>query len=279
MNGPSTFCDRHGTFDDVNDHVVRGIEDLGRRGVGVEPGLPPTVSVLRRAVDHRPELRSVRPPRHTNILPPARRARQLWRGGITGWESHRVSLHLGRASGDDLSTLLARCADDNLTYEPAGGSLTAVTHPGLHRHHWETTLHAEDAFDRACDAIRSWEMHRGAGLVVATDGPIAVGTNVAMNAPLPLGSVDVTCRIVAVIDERDRCGFAYGTLSVHPERGEEAFVVRRDDDSARLEVDAISAPAHPVARMVPVVADLLQYRAVRRYLAAIERIVNRSGSA
>jgi uncharacterized protein (UPF0548 family) len=190
-----------------------------------------------------------------------------------------VSLHLGRGSDDGLSTLLARCADDALTYEPTGGSLTGATPPGLHRHHWETTLRAGDAFDRAAGAIRSWDMHRGAGLAVVADGPIEVGTNVAMNAPLPLGSVDVTCRIVAVVDEADRSGFAYGTLSVHPERGEEAFVVVREDGGARVEVDAISSPALPAARMVPFVTDWLQDRAVRRYLAAIERIVGNPGNA
>jgi uncharacterized protein (UPF0548 family) len=187
-----------------------------------------------------------------------------------------VKLHFGRGSTNGLSALLARCANDALTYEPAGASLTDVTPAGLERHHWETELRAADAFHRAADAIRSWEMHRGAGLVVSADGPIEAGTNVAMNAPLPFGSVDVTCRIVAVIDEPDRSGFAYGTLSVHPERGEEAFVVVRADRGARVEVDAISSAAHPVARFVPFVTDRLQDRAVRRYLAAIERIIDHS---
>jgi uncharacterized protein (UPF0548 family) len=183
-------------------------------------------------------------------------------------------VHIGRGSRDGLSILLAQCADDELTYEPVGGSLTDGTPDGLDRNHWETMLHGTNAFARAADAIRSWSMHRGAGLTVMADGPIDVGTNVAMNAPLPVGSVDVTCRIVAVIDEPDRCGFAYGTLSVHPERGEEAFVVVRADGGARVEVDAISRPAHPVARIVPFVSDWLQDRAVRRYLTAIERVVN-----
>ena len=73
-------------------------------------------------------------------------------------------------------------------------------------------------------------MHRGAGLRVAADGPIAVGTNVAFSAPLPIGFVDGTCRIVLVVEEPNRYGFAYGTLSVHPERGEEAFIVSRQED-------------------------------------------------
>jgi hypothetical protein len=115
-------------------------------------------------------------------------------------------------------------------------------------------------------------MHRSAGLAVSADGPIEVGTNVAMNAPRPLGSVDVTCRIVAVIDESNRYGFAYRTLSVHPERREEAFawfarIAARGSKSMQ------SVPAHPLARIVPFATDWLQDRAVRRCLAAIERIV------
>jgi uncharacterized protein (UPF0548 family) len=118
-------------------------------------------------------------------------------------------------------------------------------------------------------------MHRGSGLAVAADGPIAVGTNVAISAPLPIGFVDATCRIVAVVDDPDRYGFAYGTLSVHPERGEEAFVVIRDaDGTAHFDVDAVSRPIQRFARLVPAVADRLQDTAVRRYLTAMEHLVS-----
>ncbi|MEA2787008.1 MAG: hypothetical protein QOF71_3112 [Candidatus Eremiobacteraeota bacterium] len=116
-------------------------------------------------------------------------------------------------------------------------------------------------------------MHRGAGLRIAADGPIAVGTNVAFSAPLPIGFVDGTCRIVVVVDEPNRFGFAYGTLSVHPERGEEAFVVSKDDHGrVRLDIDGVSRPVQPLARLVPQFADHLQDRAVRRYLAAMRSI-------
>ena len=116
-------------------------------------------------------------------------------------------------------------------------------------------------------------MHRGAGLHIAADGPIAVGTNVAFSAPLPIGFIDGTCRIVLVVDEPNRYGFAYGTLPVHPERGEEAFVVSRDDPgNVRLDIDAVSRPVQPLARLVPPFADHLQNRAVRRYLAAMRTL-------
>jgi len=135
-------------------------------------------------------------------------------------------------------------------------------------------LPGTDVFERAVEALRSWTVHRGAGLVLAADGPIAVGTNVAFNAPLPIGFVDGTCRIVAVVDEPDRSGFAYGTLSVHPERGEEAFVVVRDETGAvRFDVEGVSRPAHPIARLLPPVGDRLQDRGVRRYLSAMQSAI------
>jgi uncharacterized protein (UPF0548 family) len=116
-------------------------------------------------------------------------------------------------------------------------------------------------------------MHRGAGLRVAADGPIAVGTNVAFSAPLPIGFVDGTCRIVVVVDEPNRYGFAYGTLSIHPERGEEAFVVSRDEGgNVRLDIDGVSRPTQPLARLVPPLADHMQDRGVRRYLAAMRTL-------
>jgi uncharacterized protein (UPF0548 family) len=55
----------------------------------------------------------------------------------------------------------------------------------------------------------------------------------------------IPARVVYVIDEPDRKGFAYGTLPGHPERGEEAFVVeRRSDDSVWLVIRAFSRPSN-----------------------------------
>ena len=108
-------------------------------------------------------------------------------------------------------------------------------------------------------AIRDWSVHRGAGLAVESDGPLCAGTNVVLDAPLPVGFVTATCRVVVVVDEPDRFGFAYGTLQAHPERGEESFVIGLDDNGrVRFRVDAVSRPAYPLARAAPPVADRLQ---------------------
>jgi uncharacterized protein (UPF0548 family) len=82
----------------------------------------------------------------------------------------------------------------------------------------------------------------------------------------------VTCRVVAIVDEPDRFGFAYGTLSVHPERGEEAFVVTRADGSLRFDVIAVSAHANLLTRLMAPIADRLQASASGRYLRAMEQV-------
>jgi uncharacterized protein (UPF0548 family) len=54
----------------------------------------------------------------------------------------------------------------------------------------------------------------------------------------------VPARVVYVVDEPTRKGFAYGTLPRHPERGEEAFIVEhRDDGSVWLTIRAFSRPS------------------------------------
>jgi uncharacterized protein (UPF0548 family) len=178
------------------------------------------------------------------------------------------------ATDGQLASLLEQARLDTLTYGLPSGSPGDGTPVGMHRRHWDTALSGADPFTAAVAALHAWEVHRGAGLVLAADGPLAVGTNVAFSAPLPIGYVDGACRIVTVIDDAHRFGFTYGTLSVHPECGEESFAVTRDSDGVvRFEIDAVSRPVQPLARLVPVVADWLQDAAVRRYLAAMRRAV------
>lgn len=113
-------------------------------------------------------------------------------------------------------------------------------------------------------------MHKASGFVVLAEGPPTVDGVVALSAPLPVGFIEATCRIVDVIDTADRYGFAYGTLSTHPERGEESFtVIRHEDDSIVFEIVVVSQPRNPLARACPPVARLLQRKATARYLATM----------
>ena len=106
--------------------------------------------------------------------------------------------------------------------------------------------------------------------MVRVDGAPALGRNVAMSAPLPVGYVDVVCRVVAIEDEPDRFGFAYGTLSNHPECGEESFTVSRlADGGVQFDIVAVSRPRHVLARALRPIARRLQESATVRYLDAM----------
>jgi uncharacterized protein (UPF0548 family) len=143
---------------------------------------------------------------------------------------------------------------------------------GYRRDRWMRELAGDDTvFERAANVLRTWQMHRGAGLTVEVDGPPAVGMDVAMAAPLPVGFVDVVCRVVDVVDEPDRYAFTYGTLPVHPEQGEESFTVTRGAGGVvNFEIVAASRLRHPLARACPPVARRLQSHAIERYLASMQ---------
>jgi uncharacterized protein (UPF0548 family) len=111
-------------------------------------------------------------------------------------------------------------------------------------------------------------MLRGAGLrVEATTEVAAVGSEVIVQ----LGPVRAPCRVVYVVDEADRRGFAYGTLPGHAESGEELFMVRYDPttDEVFAEVRAFSRHATWWSKAAAPVTSVLQKLVTRRYLTAL----------
>ena len=84
----------------------------------------------------------------------------------------------------------------------------------------------------------------------ASEVPLEIGTVVLLRLGVgPLG-LTAPCRVVRVVDEPERRGFAYGTLAGHPESGEELFVLERHRDGAlELAVTAFSRPASLASRV------------------------------
>jgi uncharacterized protein (UPF0548 family) len=140
---------------------------------------------------------------------------------------------------------------------------------------WSRELGDEnDALERARAALQNWKVHEGAGLIVEADGPPTVGGIVAMAAPLPVGFIEVVCRVVDVVDQPDRCGFVYGTLPNHPEQGEESFIASRSANGVlTFEIVAVSRPRQILARVFPPVARRLQITATNRYFEAMRAVV------
>lgn len=106
--------------------------------------------------------------------------------------------------------------------------------------------------------------------VFAGDGQPLLRPGDTVILRIPLYPSKMPARVVYVIDEPLRKGFAYGTLPGHPERGEEAFVVEyRDDDSVWLTLRAFSRPAGWVFWAGYPVLRLLQALYTSRYERAL----------
>ena len=185
-----------------------------------------------------------------------------------------MGIGVRRPTPSHLAALAEKSAEADVTYSPVG--LTARDEPpeGYRLDRWSRKLGSGRAvFERGADTLREWTMHREAGLVVADCGSPEVGLDVAMAAPLPVGFVDVVCRVVTVHDEPDRFGFAYGTLPIHPEQGEESFTVTiTPGGTVSFEILAVSRSRHPLARLAPPIARRLQVSATNRYLDAMQSL-------
>lgn len=134
-----------------------------------------------------------------------------------------------------------------------------------------------DAYRRACEAIRRWEMFNIGWLHLCwPDAPIEIGTTVAVLADLRfLWSLNA-CRVERVIDEEGdvrRFGFAYGTLPEHVESGQESFIVEwnKSDDSVWYDLFAYSRPNQLLAKLGYPVARALQKRFARDSMQAMLR--------
>lgn len=131
----------------------------------------------------------------------------------------------------------------------------------------------DEAWSRACNSIRAWRMF-DLGWVELHDAsaPIEVGTTVAvLIRSLGLWSLNAA-RIVYVVDEPARFGFAYGTLPDHAESGEESFLVTRDPaGSVSYEITADSRPNQLAAKIAYPWVRTLQKRFARCSLQAMQR--------
>ncbi|MDM4761815.1 DUF1990 domain-containing protein [Galbitalea sp. SE-J8] len=128
------------------------------------------------------------------------------------------------------------------------------------------------AFDEAGEPVAPAATSTADEQVFAPDGTKAVAPGDTAMLHIPFGPFRVSApvRVVYVVDEPTRRGFAYGTLAGHPEDGEEAWVVdRRDDGSVWITMRAFSRPSGPLWWVVYPVLRLSQEVYTRRYLRAL----------
>jgi len=111
------------------------------------------------------------------------------------------------------AAMAERLRDVPLTYAPAGQT-AGVLPPGYRHIRTRAVLGCGGAvFTAATTALLTWQAHLQAGLHVSASSATAEpGSVVLLSAgPRPL-RVRAPCRVVYVIDEPARQGFAYGTF-------------------------------------------------------------------
>ncbi|MBV8928396.1 MAG: DUF1990 domain-containing protein [Mycobacteriaceae bacterium] len=149
-------------------------------------------------------------------------------------------------------------------------SATAGTLPDGYHHVRESAVigHGRDRFESAAANVMRWGMLRGAGVRVQPSSDVAeVGSTVVVG----LGPVRAPCRVVYVVDEENRRGFAYGTLKGHPESGEELFSVRYEPSTEAVYAEVVAFSRHATwwSKAAGPITSLLQRAVTKRYLTAV----------
>jgi uncharacterized protein (UPF0548 family) len=191
---------------------------------------------------------------------------------------HLTGIALGRRSEGDLERALDGARRAELTYHHVGSTLQRRAVPGVPdrsvAREVPGTLAAAEA------ALRAFAPHRGIrARVVPPDAAVEVRRSLIVVVPFGPVEMCVPTRIVAVVDEPSRFGFAYGTLPGHIEAGEELFVAEAlDADRLRLTIRIHAKPESALARLGGPITPLLQRLAAGRYLRSWAAAIAQEGA-
>jgi len=159
----------------------------------------------------------------------------------------------------------------HVTYAEVGATASSLPAGYRHLRVWRTVGVGRDDFARAAAALLDWQVQRRSGARVLATGGVSEGAEALLRFGPAWLPVSAPVRVVYVVDEPGRCGFAYGTLPGHPVSGEEAFVVElREDDSVVLTVTAFSRPARWPVRVIGPLAGVGQRLMAGRYLRSLD---------
>jgi uncharacterized protein (UPF0548 family) len=167
--------------------------------------------------------------------------------------------------------LAGRLREADLTYREAGAT-EGVLPPGYHHLHRSVMIGSgPQAFTAAAAALGGWQVHSLAGLRVSASSATAEpGSVLVLGLGMAAIRISAPCRVIYVIDEPDRRGFAYGTLPGHPESGEEAFIISHHQDATvTFTITAFSRPASPLAKAAGPLGRAIQRHITNRYLRAV----------
>jgi len=174
---------------------------------------------------------------------------------------------LRRPSETLIESHLAARVEMPLSYDDVGSTLTESMPEGWLVNHHEVVLGMGDrvwsAAKASIDAFAMFDID-WVDLVPST-ATMTEGEVLATMARI-CGIWTVNpCRIISVVDEPNRYGFAYGTLIDHAMAGEERFVALRDAETGevRFDITSFSRPKDWVATLTLPMVRSIQRRFVR----------------
>ncbi|MBF4458138.1 DUF1990 family protein [Pseudoclavibacter sp. VKM Ac-2867] len=159
-----------------------------------------------------------------------------------------------------------------LTYAEVGATAEKRLPSGYHHVRESLVIgHGRGTFERAATELLEGQAQRRAGAdVQLSDVPLRKGSRVVMRLRIGPLRFRIPCLVVWAERTSTSCGFAYGTLPGHPERGEERFEVRLTETGAVVfSIVAFSAPGRWFTRIGGPIARRVQTRMTRRYLEAL----------
>jgi uncharacterized protein (UPF0548 family) len=186
-----------------------------------------------------------------------------------------LGIHVPHPAGPELDRLLTQARQAELTYDYVG-AMVAPGGPRPSERRGRVELgRGDQAFAKAVEALRTWQAHQGIGASIHPAGaPIELDETVLVVLRAGPFAVVAPDRLVAVIDEPGRFGFAYGTLTGHPETGEESYLVEQAESGlVTLTIRVDARPGTLPARLAGPIVRRIQHWALGRYLEAVRTYV------
>jgi len=186
---------------------------------------------------------------------------------------------LRKPSADFIRDFLLTQTNESFSYENPGATRDESAPRNYSVDHNRVQLGiGAHVFQKACVAVRQWKMFDMPWVQLCwPNTPVQESATVAvLVSHAGFWSLN-PCRIVYVLEEEGACqryGFAYGTLPMHGEQGEERFSIEfhRSDNSVWYDIYAFSLPRF-WARMVYPYSRALQKSFAEGSLAAMRRTV------
>jgi len=173
---------------------------------------------------------------------------------------------------DDGAVQPADSPDPGFTYSEMGATRGTLPAGARHLEQRRTLGHGRALFDRTATEILGFGIQRRTGILHYVSTPTAEpGTDITVRLGWRRLGISASSRVVYVLNEANRRGFAYGTLPGHPLSGEELFAVEYDSstDTVQGVVTSFSRANTWFTALGGISVRWLQHAMARHYLRAL----------